>query len=108
MIEVSVFFLTFGERKDKIMANKRILKRTINTVCDELFAECVAASLYGGTKDKENAESLLLSVISMRNDFIGRVCHPEPGWKQKEYFRQLIRDFGEEVHEVADCINNVS
>lgn len=90
------------------MTNKRDLKRTINTICDELFAECVAASLYGTASDKENAESLLVSVVKMRNDFINRVSHPEPGMEPKAYFQQLIRKFSEEASEMADHINNAS
>ena len=36
------------------MANKRKLKRTINYVCGDLFAECVAASLYSGKQEAES------------------------------------------------------
>lgn len=88
------------------MSNKRTLKRTINTVCDELFAECVAASLYSGTKEKDNWESLLMSVVALRNDFINRISHPQPGMEQKLYYRQVLRNFSEEVSELADHINH--
>ena len=33
------------------MANKRTLKHSINLVCGDLFAECVAARLYGNRGD---------------------------------------------------------
>ena len=88
------------------MSNKRNLKRSINVICDELFAECVAASLYGGANEKADVESLLVSVAAMRDDFISRLSHPEPGVPQKEYFRKLIQDFTEHVNEMADHINN--
>lgn len=96
----------FGVRKTKIMSNKRNLKRSINAICDELFAECVAASLYGGGNEKTNVESLMVSVAAMRDDFISRLSHPEPGMPQKVYFRKLIREFTGHVSELADHINN--
>ena len=45
------------------MANKRHLKQTINLISEELFAECVAASLYG--QNRESAEALIYSTIKM-------------------------------------------
>ena len=45
------FFLYLQYRNNKKqynMPNRRDLKKTINYICSELFAECVAASLYNG------------------------------------------------------------
>ena len=105
-VDVSEKIPIFGVRKTKIMSNKRNLKRSINVICDELFAECVAASLYGGANEKADVESLLVSVAAMRDDYISRLSHPEPGIPQKEYFRKLISSFTEQVNELADHINN--
>ena len=87
------------------MANKRTLKRGINLICEKLFIECVAASLYG-TSHKDNANSLLASVIQMQSDFICRVSHVEPGMKPKIYFKKLREQFAAHVSEKADQINN--
>ena len=72
------------------MANKRDLKRTIHYVCGDLLAECVAASLYGEKPEKENIDALLTSILALQNQYIKRVSHPEPGMKQKDYFKDLI------------------
>ena len=48
------------------MANKRDLKRTINYITSELFAECVAASLYNGKPEQEDVDGII-SVIVMTN-----------------------------------------
>lgn len=61
------------------MAKKRDLKQTINYVCSDLFAEGVAASLYGTANNEEAVNNLLSSIIVTRNDFVKRVSHPEPG-----------------------------
>ena len=39
--------------------NKRELKKSVNYICSELFAEGVAASLYSENADKDNINALL-------------------------------------------------
>jgi D-ribose pyranose/furanose isomerase RbsD len=89
------------------MANKRSLKHGINLICEELFIECVAASLYGNEKHPENTEALLESVMKMQADFISRVSHPEPGMKAKSYYKDLRTKFTAQVGELVDQINNL-
>jgi len=89
------------------MANKRSLKHAINLICEELFAEAVAASLYGNDKNKENADALLCSIIRLQNDSISRISHVEPGIKPKLYFKDLREKFASEAGEIADHINNL-
>ena len=79
------------------MANKRKLKRTINYVCGDLFAECVATSLYSGKQEAENVNALLAAVLTMHSDFVCRVSHPEPGMTAKVYYKKLIADFRKHV-----------
>ncbi len=86
------------------MAKKRNLKRNIHLICDDLFAECVAASLYGQNRD--SAESLIYSTIKLQRDFISRVSHPEPGMKASVYFKKLKEDFINQVSEIDDQISN--
>ncbi|MBQ9671511.1 MAG: hypothetical protein IJV34_01495 [Prevotella sp.] len=89
------------------MANKRSLKHAINLVCEELLAECIAASLYGAETNDDNAEALLYSIIKMQSDFICRVSHPEPGITAKAYYKDLRTKFTAQVSEVVDQINNL-
>ncbi|MBR5656941.1 MAG: hypothetical protein IKW98_09725 [Prevotella sp.] len=89
------------------MNSKKDLKRAINYVCSDLFAECVAASLYGGKTDEKNAEALLTSILRINSDYVRRISHPEPGMPQKKYFKTLIHDFNEQVSEIIDQINNM-
>ncbi len=51
------------------MANKRDLKRTINYITSELFAETVAASLYNGTQQAD-VDGILSSIVMVNDDFI--------------------------------------
>jgi hypothetical protein len=89
------------------MANKRNLKRTINYICSDLFAEVVAASLYGEKPNKDNTDALLTSLIIIHNDYISRVSHPEPGISTKAYYKALIDDFNKQVSEIIDQIQNL-
>lgn len=68
-----------NQKQFQTMAKKRDLKQTINYVCSDLFAEGVAASLYGTANNEEAVNNLLSSIIVTRNDFVKRVSHPEPG-----------------------------
>jgi hypothetical protein len=87
------------------MANKRSLKHSINIICGELFAEAIAASLYGNGKHPENAEAVLYSIIHLENNYINRISHVEPGMTPKEYFKDLREKFSKEANEIIDQIN---
>ena len=80
---------------------RRELKLVVNYVCEELFAECVAASMYHGTPDPKNVESLLVN-------FVSRISHPEPGLPPKKFFKDLKMSFNEQVSEIVDLICNLS
>ncbi len=88
------------------MANKRTLKKTINLICEELFAECVAVSLYSDHRD--NGHAMLVGVIKMQNDFLSRMSHPEPGMQQKAYYQKLKEDFTEQAQETIDQIQHLA
>ena len=90
------------------MANKRDLKRTINYITSELFAECVAASLYNGNPAQEDVDGILSSIIMTNNDFIKRISHPEPGIKQSLYFKKLVTEFNKQTSEIIDQICNLA
>ena len=87
---------------------RRELKLVVNYVCDELFAECVAASIYNGNPDPNNVEALLVGIAEMRSDYISRISHPEPGMPPKKYFDDLKNSFNERVSEIIDHINNMN
>jgi len=89
------------------MASKRDLKRNINYICSDLFAECMAASLYGDNVKNEDVNALLMSIIILKNDFVSRISHPEPGMKTKKYFKALINDFNKQASELIDQISNL-
>ena len=88
------------------MANKRNLKKRINYICSELFAECVATSIYSTKCSKEDNDALLHSILSIHNDYICRISHPEPGMQPCKYYADLTSNFNSQVSEIIDQIAN--
>ena len=87
------------------MMNKRSLKKAINAVSDQLFANAVAVSLYGNNRNAENDEALINSILTMREDFVSRISHPEPGMKKQAYSKDLRDKFISQAQEIADQIS---
>lgn len=107
----TIFFCIFADgfiiTTLKTMANKRSLKKTINQICEELFTEAVAASLYGNEANKENTEALVVAIIKIHHNYISRVSHPEPGITACAYYKDLREKFVAQVSEIIDQINNL-
>ena len=87
------------------MANKRSLKKIIHAICEELFTEAVAVSMYGPDAAKSVAETLLFSAVKMENEFISRVSHPEPGMKPRDYYKDIIEKFDAQASDFIDQLN---
>ncbi|EFN91546.1 hypothetical protein HMPREF1860_00284 [Prevotella amnii] len=89
------------------MSNKRDLKRIINYITSDLFAECMAASLYGTNSNSEEINALLSSIVTIRDNYIRRISHIEPGMPVKLYFKDLKEKLNKETNEIIDHINNL-
>lgn len=90
------------------MTNKRTLKKQINFICEELFAEFIAASLYGNNHTKEaDVEAMLFTIAKLQEDFVSRISHPEPGMPARQYYQDLKNKFSAQVSEILDQINNL-
>lgn len=90
------------------MSNKRELKKKINCTCGDLFAECIATSLYTGAPKKEDVDAILQLIIRINDDFVCRVSHPEPGMPAKRYYSAVETDFTKSVIEIIDQIGNLN
>lgn len=80
------------------MANKRVLKKSINYVVGDLFQECIILKMI---KKADNAitDEVLADILNLQNEFLARVNHPQPG-NVKGYFRKLYSDFGDGVEAI--------
>ncbi len=89
------------------MANKRKLKKNINLICDELYIDFIAASLYGDTHDERALSNILSAIHKLQNSALSRISHPEPGMNTGKYFKDVKAQFKTQVLEMADQINNL-
>lgn len=85
--------------------NKRQLKKSINAICDEIFAEALALSLYGNDRNIENDNALIRSVLLLRANYVSRISHPEPGMDTQTYYKDLRDKFTAEAQAIIDQLN---
>ena len=89
------------------MANRKYLKHSITLICSDLFAECMAVSLYDAKVPDEDIETIFRSIIHLETDFISRISHVEPGMPAKKYFKELREQFSIQVSDIIDHIYNL-
>ena len=87
-------------------SSKKSLKRAIHSICEDLFAEAIAVSLYGAKAQQSNAEALLFSILKVEDEFIRRASHPEPGLSAKAYFKNLKEKFTAQISDIIDQLNS--
>lgn len=85
------------------MASRRELKKTVNYISGELFAECLVNSMYVPGTDKAKAEELMAEVLKMQDEFLSRISHTEPG-NVKGFYKKFRSDFNTKVNEIIDAI----
>lgn len=90
------------------MANKRSLKKRLNNVASELFAECVAAYLEVQDEDITQLDDILTAILKTHREYVERVSSPEPGMSKKLYYQILWKDFNKHVEEIRYNIKALS
>lgn len=88
------------------MAKRRNLKKQINLICGELFAEVVAATLYTPGINKDAADDVMTSILKLQDEMLRRVCHTQPG-NVKVFYKKLRQDMDSHVDEIFDQIANL-
>lgn len=86
------------------MAKRRDLKKAINFLCGELFAECVAVMHYQKPTPQTDIDQVMTSILRLQDDMLNRVSHVEPGMKAREYFRKLRTDMVTRTDEIVEHI----
>jgi len=83
------------------MASRRKLKKTINYIASELFAECLYQKQNLDTAGAEKADGLAVDVLKLHREFISRISHTEPG-NVKGFYKKLYADFDAQAEKVLD------
>lgn len=85
------------------MANKRDLKKKLNSLCGDLFAECVACVHYAKV-NRDDADAVMVNILNMQDDILCRISHVEPGLKAKTFFKKLNSDLKEQTDSIISQI----
>ena len=88
------------------MASRKNLKKNVNYIASELFAECLVNSLYVPGTDKSKADELMSTILNMQDEFISRISHTPPG-NVKGYYKKFNEDFNAKVDEIIEAMNNL-
>lgn len=88
------------------MASRRNLKKDISYIIGDIFTEClIYKELVPGT-DQEAADSLLVDLLRIDNEFITRISHTEPG-NAKKYYCALVKDFQDSISEILNKLTKL-
>jgi hypothetical protein len=93
------------QKGKKNMANKRKLKKRINQTCATLFAECVAASLYGTSPHIDDLNAFAFSIVKLQDNALRRISHPEPGIPAKKYYRDVSEQLSAQISDLLNQTN---
>lgn len=88
------------------MASRKALKKNVNYIAGELFAECLMNSLYVPGTDKKKADELMGEILKMQDEFISRISHTEPG-NVKGYYKKFHSDFNAKVDSIIEAIGKL-
>ncbi|AVM53398.1 hypothetical protein JN06_00863 [Bacteroides zoogleoformans] len=88
------------------MASRRNLKKSINNIAGELFAECLVYALHTRNADKKKTDDLMAEILNMQDEFISRISHTEPG-NTKAFYQKLHTDFNAKVNEIIDAMGKL-
>lgn len=88
------------------MAKRRTLKKGINYIAGELFAECVFITLTLSETDKEKADKVMTDILNMQNEFVSRISHTEPG-NVKGFYKKLHEDLNAKVEEIIEAMRQL-
>ena len=81
---------------------RRNLKKSINNLCGELIAECIALCEYEKV-DRHAVSNVMESILMMQADMICRISHVSPN-PAKPFFRQLREDLFTRTDAIIDDI----
>lgn len=90
-------------KNKKIMASRRNLKKHVNYIAGELFAECLVNRQYVPGIDKTKADQLMIEILEMQHEFISRISHTQPG-NVKLFYKKFRADFNAQVSTIIDNI----
>lgn len=85
---------------------RRILKKQVNYIVGELFAECVVLPQLVPSIDTAKVDALMVRILNMQDDFISRISHTQPG-NVKGFYKSFRSDFQAQVDAIIEEIGKM-
>lgn len=88
------------------MANRRVLKKNVNILCEMLLFQYL---LYVDLKKEtiENTDELFSEIIAIRDEFLSRISHTEKG-SEKLFYKKFNEDFSTQFEAVVSKFEKLS
>ena len=85
------------------MANKRLLKKEINYVIDELITDCIVCDAFVSGKECQKIYKLVGDLFAMKAYFLSRVNKTDGKDNHKlvkNYYKSLVANFDKKIGEI--------
>lgn len=84
------------------MASRKDLKKQINNICGELFADCVALKMCEQGND-EQLNEVMLEIWDLRREYVSRISHTEK-LSERAFYKKLRAEFSEKAEALSKKI----
>ena len=84
------------------MASRKDLKKQINNICGELFADCVALKMCEQGND-EQLNEVMLEIWDLRREYVSRISHTEK-LSERVFYKKLRTEFSEKAEALSKKI----
>lgn len=85
------------------MASRKVLKKNVNYITGELFAECMISA---SSSNEGKVDKILTDILELQDEFISRISHTEPG-NVKAFYKKFMKDFNQEVDKIIEEIDSL-
>lgn len=84
------------------MASRKDLKKQINNICGELFADCVALKMCEQGND-EQLNEVMLEIWDLRREYVSRISHTDK-LSERVSYKKLRAEFSEKAEALSKKI----
>ncbi len=87
------------------MASRKELKQSIRMIAISLAGEAYIGHLLLDKMNEQEFSDVIVRIAALKDDFLSRANHPEPGMKAKAYYATLRADFDAKVEEIIALLS---
>ena len=99
---VYLYKVFYEHLKVNIMASRRLLKKAVNSITEELIMEVIICNSYKDKKEDDQINEIVNKLIALNQSFIARINHMEPG-NAKFFYKKFFEDFNQESKEIMQA-----